>query len=343
MELNEKDINKLVVIGLGVLLAVLVFLLLRPVLLSIIGGLILAYVFYPIYSRILVRVRRRGVSAAIVTLLVVLIIFLPLWFLTPILVQQVFQMFVSFQGLDLSGFITTLFPTATDQFIVQTTTTFDSFVSQITSGILNLLVKLFLEFPTIILHAFLIGFVFFFTLRDWERLKQFATEISPFNKFQERSLTNQFKAITDSIIYGQVINGILQGIVAGIGLILFGVPNPLVLTLAAIVLGIIPVIGPGFVYVPVTIYLFATESPVLAAGYLAFNIVIVTFLVESILRTYMISKRSEVSAIVIFIGMIGGLFIFGILGIIIGPLVLSYFITLIKAYRDKSLGSLFRS
>ncbi|MAG38341.1 hypothetical protein CMI45_03070 [Candidatus Pacearchaeota archaeon] len=343
MELNDKDIKKLIIIGIILLLAVLVFYLIRPIALTIIGGLILAYIFLPLYKKIDCGLNKPWLSAAIVTAIAIILLILPLWFFIPVIMQQLFQMFLAFQNLNISSFITSIFPTASEQFITQTSLAFDSFASKSTAGALGYLTNIFLSFPTILLHVFLTGFVFFFSLRDGGKLRTFLSEISPFNPNQNKQLHNQFKLITDSIVYGQVVIGIVQGIIAGILLLIFNVPNPLVLTLLAIILGIIPVIGPGFIYIPVTIYLFATGQELMGVIYLLANIIFVTLLVESVLRTYIIAKRSENPAILLFVGMIGGLFIFGPLGLILGPLILVYFITFLKAYREKTVGSVFKS
>lgn len=341
MDLNDKEIKRLIVIGLVIILAVLVFFLLKPIIFTILGGIILAYIFLPVHKKINSLLKIEWLSALIVTIIVALLLIVPLWFLVPLMTQQVFQMFLSLQNLDVSTLIISIFPTASEQFVAQTTIAFQSFISRSASGALTYLVDLFLSFPIILLHSFLLAFVFFFSLRDRVKIKTFLSEVSPFNHSQNRLLYNQFKNITDSVLYGQVVVGILQGLIAGLGLLLFGIPNALVLTIFAVILGIIPVIGPGFVWIPVTIYLFATGQTVPAIGYLAFNAIIVSS-IDNVLRAYIISRRSDISAIVLFVGMIGGLFMFGILGVILGPLILTYLITLIKAYREKTLGSIFK-
>jgi len=342
MELNEKDIKKLIIIALVIVLAFLVFFLIKPIILTIFGGLILAYIFLPLYRKLNKSLQRPWLSSLISTVVVVVLIVLPLWFFVPIIIQQLFHMFLALQGINISDFVISIFPTASDQFVAQTSLAFDSFISKMISGALAYLTNIFLSFPALLLHIFLLGFVFFFSLRDGERIKIFLSEISPFNSIQNKLLLKQFRGITDSVVYGQVVIGIVQGIVAGIAMLIFGIPNALILTLLSIMLGIIPVIGPGFVYIPVTIYLASTGQMFTAVLYLVFNIVVVSSMLDSILRTYIISRKAQVHPLVLFVGMIGGLFMLGILGVIIGPLILSYFITLLKEYREKTFGGLFK-
>jgi predicted PurR-regulated permease PerM len=122
--------------------------------------------------------------------------------------------------------------------------------------------------------------------------------------------------------------------------LVFKVPNALILTVVATISSVIPLIGPGLVYVPATIYLGVTGEPFLAIIYLLYNLLIVST-VDNLIRAHLISRKTKASQAVILVGMISGLFVFGLLGLIIGPLVLIYFITFLKAYKDKTLSSLF--
>ncbi len=342
MSITEKEVKKIALIILVAALAVLAFLVVKPVILSIFGGLILAYIFFPVHKFITRYVKREWISAGIVSVIVLLIIVIPLWFLTPSLMQQTFKLFQSSQSLELDGLISKFLPTASEMVINQIEITLNNALGKVTTAILNSLVDFLVNFAIVILHLLLVAFVFFFTLKDSTKLRDFASGLSPLNKSQESKLVQQFKDMTSSIINGQVLAGVIQGILAGIGLFLFGIPNAFVLTILAIILGIIPIIGPAFIYIPVAIYLFLTGDSTPALVYLLYNVLIVST-VDNFIKTLFISKKTRLSQVIILIGMIGGLFLFGILGIILGPLILAYFITFLKAYKSKTLSSLFAS
>jgi len=340
MEFNEKDIKKISIFVLIGLLAVLSFIAIRPVVFSIIAGLILAYVFYPVYKRINDKVKNNVFSSIIVLIILIILIIVPLWFIIPLTVQQVFELFRASQGLDVQGFITKSFPTASEQFITQMTVTINTIISKLSSSVLNSLVNLFLNLPTILLNLFVGGFVFFYSLKDSEKLRSFVSGISPINKSKEKIIINQFKAITDSIVYGTFIVGIIQGILTGIGLLIFGIDNALVLTILATFLSIIPILGPYLIWIPVTIILFTSGNTGIAVAYLLYNLIIVSSL-DNVLRTYIVSRKTDLSQAIVFIGMIGGIFVFGLLGILLGPLLLGYLVTLLKSYKENNLYSLF--
>lgn len=340
MDFSEKDVKKASIILLIGFIGVLAFLLIKPVIFSVLAGLILAYILNPVYKKINGYVDNRTLSAFLMLILIAIVVIIPLWFITPIIIQQVFEIFRSSQSLDLQKVITSMFPTASEQFTAQLTVTLGSIISKATSGILSSLVNLFLDLPTIIINFFLTGFVFFYTLRDSDRLIKFVSGLSPLNKEKEKMLIDQFKGITDAIVYGLFIVGFIQGILAGLGLLIFGVDNALVLTILATFVSVIPLLGPYIVWIPVSVFLFASKPLWIAIAYLLYNLIIVSTL-DNVLRSYLISRRTNLSPAIVLIGMFGGVFLFGIMGLLLGPLILAYFIIFLRSYKDKNLYSLF--
>ncbi len=340
MELNDRNIKRISVLILVLLMALLAFFLIRPILLSIIGGLLLAYTFFPVYKWTYSKIKARNAAATIVSLLVVTLILVPLYFFIPFMINQVFGLFQDAQEFNVQNLIKIFFPSAPETFVIQLTATLDSVISKISSSVLNSLISFLLEIPTILFNFAIVAFVFFFALRDSDKLGEFVSSLSPLNKNQEKKVVQQFKDITNSIVYGQIIIGLVQGIIAGIGFFLFGIPNALIISALAIILSTIPMVGPFFVWGPAAIYLFVQRNTITAAIFLLYNIIIVTN-IDNILRLYLVSKKTNLSPVIVLIGMVGGIFIFGILGLILGPLILAYFITLLHAYKDNTLSSLF--
>ncbi|HLC53384.1 MAG TPA: AI-2E family transporter [Candidatus Nanoarchaeia archaeon] len=340
MEFNERSVKKFSILFIIAALGVLAYLIIRPVLEAVIGALILSYLFMPLYRKLLPAVRNRTLAASLVSAVLILIIVIPTWFLIPIVVQQIFAIFKFSQSIDIGNIINALFPTASAQFSQQAIVAISSFINKVSTAALNGLVGVFLDVPTITLNLFIACFVFFFALRDGDQLREFFVDLSPFSETKERVLVKHFRDITDSVIYGQIIIGLVQGALAGLGFLMFGIKNALVLTILATLLSITPIVGPFIVWIPIAIYLFASGNTNIAFGYLLYNLLIVST-VDNILRSYLVSRRTNLSPAVIFVGMMGGLFVFGVMGLILGPLILAYFLLFLKSYKDKTLYSLF--
>ena len=341
MELTQKNLERIGVLILIAILAILVFILIKPIVLSIIGGMVLAYAFFPVYRLVLKHVKEKNTSAALVSIFLLLLLIVPAYFIVPLIISEVFDFFQYSQTITIGDFIKKLFPGAADAFIAQISNSFTSITSEISSGILHSLVGLFLEIPKILFNLAIIAFVFFFSLRDHEKLISFVSSLSPLNKLQEQKLVQQFKNITNSIVYGQIVIGLVQGIAAGLGFFVFGVPRALLLTILATILSIVPLLGPLFIWIPAGIYLLLTGDTLPAVLFLIYNVLVVSN-IDNLLRLYLVTRRTQLSQVIVLIGMIGGLFIFGILGLILGPLILAYFIVFLDAYRQNALSSLFK-
>src|SRR3989344_4281259 len=340
MALTNKDIKKIFVSIVLLLLGVSAFLIIRPIALSVFGGLILAYIFSPVYKGVYRTIRERNTSAILVCVLIFIIILVPLWFILPAIVQQVFDLFNISQNIDFSAIVKDLFPASTPEFQEKLTTVIIQFTGNIASSIFSYLIGLLQNLPTLLLNLAVVFFVFFFALRDQENLREFASGISPFRKDKETILVTKFKDITSSIIYGYIIVGIIQGLALGLGLLIFEVPRALTLTIFGTFASMLPMIGPWFVWVPVVISMLFTGKVGFA---IAFGIYCLFFVstIDNVLRPYIVSRKTAVSPVVVLVGMIGGLLVFNLPGLILGPLILSYLVLFLKAYKDGTLSDMF--
>jgi len=327
-------------VSLGVL-AVLTILVLSPLLTAIITGLILSYIFYPAYKKIHKRVKEKNISALIIILFVLFLIFVPLWFLLPLAVKQIFDIYLYLQNINLLEIIREIFPSlAQTEFSRDFAVALNTFLSSIASRIFSGFSSILLNLPSLLLKAVVVFFVFFFGMRDAELFINYFKSLSPFSKSLEKDLKQKFKNITSSVIYGFIIVGILQGILTGIGLFIFRMPNAILLTILAILGAIIPVLGAWVVWLPSSVYLIFSGHLFLGMGLALYGGLFVSW-IDNVIRPYIVARKTKISSAVVLIGMIGGLIVFGILGLIIGPLILSYLLIFLDAYRKKKFPALF--
>jgi predicted PurR-regulated permease PerM len=317
------------------ILLVLSFFLLRPIILSIITALILAFIFSPIYEWIYKKTKMENLSAMIICVIFAILIIAPIWFLTPIFIDQSLKIYQASQNVDFVTPLKNFFPSffASDQFSSEVGSILNSFTTKAANFIANASSNIILNFPELSMQFFVVIFTFFFVLRDGEHLTTYIKSLLPFSPDIEKRLFDSSKEITSAVIYGQVVVGVIQGIISGVGFFLFGVTNALFLTFLAVTLGILPLVGPYLVWLPVTGYMLIAGKIYPAAGVALFGIVAST--IDNILRPMIISKRTKVHSSLVLIGMVGGIFLFGIIGFIIGPLILAYLIIILELYRVK--------
>jgi predicted PurR-regulated permease PerM len=318
-------------------LVVMSFLLLKPILLSIISGLILAFIFMPVYDWMDSKIQKKNLSAILISLLLIFLIMVPIWFLTPILIDQSLKAFFAIQEIDftktLQSFLPSLF--SSEEFSLEVASILRSFTSTSINSFTNYLSGIIINFPILMLQLFVVLVTFYFVLRDKEGLILYIKSLLPFSKEVENKLFKQTEGITKSVLYGQFVIGIVQGLIAGLGFFIFGVSNALILTLLACLAGILPIVGTSLIWVPVVVYLFIDGNSFPAIGIIIFGLV--STFIDNILKPVIVSHRTNVPMSIILIGMIGGYFLFGILGFILGPLILSYLLIILEIYRNKKI------
>lgn len=334
----EQDyFKKIMTAVILIILVVLTFFLLKPIIFSIIMGVVLAFLFSPVYDFFFKYIKRKNITALLMCLILIAAIVIPLWYVIPIAIDQSINFYISSQSIDFVTPLKTIFPSffQSEQFSNEIGIAIQSFVTKTTNSLMNYLSEVILNFPTLLLQLLVILFSFFFVLRDKEGLIEYIKSLIPFSKEVENRLFKSSKDLTISILYGQVVLGIIQGIIAGIGFFIFGVSNPLLLTILAMLAGVLPIIGTAIVWVPVVIYLFVAGNTMSALGVVLFGLT--SSIIESLFKPIFISRRAKMNSSLILFGMVGGMFLFGLLGVILGPLILAYLFIIIEAYRDKKL------
>jgi len=183
-----------------------------------------------------------------------------------------------------------------------------------------------------LIHFFLMMLIIYYLFRDGERLKNYISELLPFPLEQQELVVRKFREMARAVIVGNGLNGIIQGIIGGFGFYLFGLGSPFLWGTVIGFLAFLPFIGASIVYIPAFIILLVQGKSGTAMGYLAYNGVY-SLIMEYLFKPRMIGKGMRMNSLLVFMGILGGIKLFGILGIIYGPLIMTIFITLAELYR----------
>lgn len=183
-----------------------------------------------------------------------------------------------------------------------------------------------------LIHFFLMMLVIYFIFRDGARLRDSISELLPFPPEQQNLLVNRFRQTARGIIVGNGINGLIQGILGGLGFMFFGLGSPILWGTFIAFSAFLPLVGSTIVFVPATVVLLIQGKTGLAVGFLVYNGVY-TAVMEYGVKPKLIGKEMHMSSLLVFIGILGGMKMFGILGIIYGPLIMTIFLTLAEIYR----------
>jgi predicted PurR-regulated permease PerM len=183
-----------------------------------------------------------------------------------------------------------------------------------------------------LIHFFLMMLVVYYIFRDGERLKNYISELLPFPIEQQELVVSKFREMARAVIVGNGLNGIIQGMIGGFGFFFFGLGSPFLWGTLIGFMAFLPFIGATIVYVPAFIVLILHGQTGTAIGFLLYNGAY-SIIMEYLFKPRMIGKGMRMNALLVFIGILGGIKLFGILVIIYGPLIMTIFITLAELYR----------
>lgn len=180
---------------------------------------------------------------------------------------------------------------------------------------------------------FVVGLVIFllalfFFLRDGEKLIAYFRNSPYIADHLVDRLTARFKEIVDAIVFGNLTIAVLQGVVLGIAYPIFGLANGLLIGLAAALLALIPAVGPLLIILPTMAYLGFTVGWGIAITFGVITYVLAS-LIDNLLKPILLEKHLRIHPLIIFLSLLGGIGMFGFLGILYGPLIAAIFLTLL--------------
>jgi len=180
---------------------------------------------------------------------------------------------------------------------------------------------------------FMMVIVIFFLLIDQERFISYILDLSPLPDQQERQLFRRFEEIAKAVLVGNGLCGLLQGFLGGVVFVLLGISSPILWGGIMAILAFLPILGIGLVLVPAALILFLKGS--MGAGvFMLFFYVTLSFSVEYILKPWMVGERVKMHTLLVFLSILGGLSVYGVLGIIYGPLIVTTFLAMADIYRN---------
>ena len=216
----------------------------------------------------------------------------------------------------------------------------DNIIGAAFSLFLTQLKDILVNLPSLLFQFVVFLFTFYFATRDAEKFQTYISSLSPFSATTEKKFFKEFRGITNAIIFGQVLIGVIQGLALGAGLFFLGVPNVLILTLVAAMLSMIPVLGSWLVWLPVSVFLLVTDQTFAGVFLILYGGLFVSS-IDNLLRPYILSKQSTLPVALSLIGTVGGLLFFGIVGLVLGPLIIAYALIIVELYRRGKLKDLF--
>lgn len=183
-------------------------------------------------------------------------------------------------------------------------------------------------------NFFIMLLVLFFLFKDGERWMTSLYELIPMEESHKEKILLRLDQTVRAVVKGMLVTALVQGILAGLAYLALSVPFPMVLTALTIVLAPIPFGGTALVWGPVTVYLAGIGSMGKALAMLGWGVGVVST-VDQFLRPWLIGKDVEMPVLLLVLSVLGGLALYGLLGLFVGPILVSLFMTAVQIYREE--------
>ncbi|NOK21770.1 AI-2E family transporter [Corallococcus carmarthensis] len=342
----SDQVARRVFVGLILLSILLLCMVIRPFAEAFFLAAVLAGTFYGLYSRLKRRLRGHGsVSAGIIVTGIMLALLLPLGGLTAFVVAEVSEgaRFVSqtVQKDGMNGLVNKL-PSGIrapvsklierlpleqaelDQKLQEQVTTQGGTAAKAVTGAVA-------ATGTLILQTTMMLIALFFFLTDGARLVQWLESVSPLRQGQTRELLLEFKSTSVSVLVSTVATAGVQAVAALIGFLIVGVPAPLFFAGLTFFFALIPAVGAAVVVLFAAGLMFLSGHP-WAALFLAIWGVVVVGLVDNVVKPLLARKGMNQHGAIIFFALLGGLAAFGAVGLLLGPLIVAFFLSVVRIY-----------
>lgn len=303
------------------ILGIVVLFLIKGFIIGIISGFVIAFLLLPIYHSLKKKIPKKF-AAAILISSVILIIALPSYFIFSEITKQIYQYFNENSISDTINVFAQNIPYNSEWAENLKT----SLTANLKEFLLKSIFSLGSSLPSILINAILSFFIAYYLLVNWDGVSSFITKLLPFKRKEKiDELKNSFY----KIFHGLLIIAFLEFVIALIGFWIAGVKAYLVLALLIAIAAFIPLFGPIAIWAPLFIFYVITGNTFSAVVVLITGLIL-SVGIDNFLGHIIIGRTSKINPAIMFLGVLGGVSMFGIFGFIVGPLILVTFIELLK-------------
>lgn len=334
--------------GICILLILYVsYLLVRPFLVPIFLAVVLAVVGGPLYSGMLwLMGQRRTLAAALTVILFGIIIVVPLYFLTGIIASQALDLYNTVsqelqgntlqqtvqQGLGRLGPVIDRLQEYLGLSRADVLQQVGEWVRKISNLLYSNLAGLLKGITNLVIDFVLMMIVTFYLLMDGHRAAERLLSLSPLPPDMSHRIRDEVLGIMRATLTGTVVLAVLQGLLGGLGFWLFGVPNGPFWGSVMVLASVVPLVGTALVWVPAGVYLLLIGNIGQGVGMMVWCLV-AAIACDNFLRPKLIGSAAGLHPVLVFFSVLGGLALFGVVGLLLGPMVLALLLSLLEVYR----------
>ena len=332
----------------------LAFYIAKPFLPALLTGAIISYLSYPLYQKTLLHIKNRNFASLIIAVLIVLLFTIPFVFVIGLVSKEAYATYLTLSQQNLgTNFLRIVckdeswlsckavksfagsLPKSDLDYYLQAT------IGKITGFIIENVSNFIASIPSILLNFFVMVFVVYYLLKDGEIISKRIKNLLPLKESHKQHVLKKFHDITFGVFYGNILMAAVQGVLGGIGFLILGVSSPLLWGFVMMIFALLPYIGTAIVWLPAALnlifigYLQNDNSFTIRGIILIVYGLIVISNIDNLLRPKLIGMHANVHPVLVLIGVLGGLSLFGFIGLILGPVMLALLMTFIDIYEEE--------
>jgi predicted PurR-regulated permease PerM len=302
---------------------------------------VLVIVFYPVHKRLARRIKRPSLAALVSCVLVILIILVPVALITLAVVNELSGALQSLQGminyvLDPNSRLTGPILNFLSRFVDINQLRSEEFLLARLRGVSGQIAGQTLGFlgglASFVVQMFFVIFTMYYFFKDGENISRNIRDALPLEREQADGIMSRTREVIDASVYGVISIAIIQGTLGGLAFWVLGLPSAIIWGVVMTFLSMVPMLGAFLVWVPGAIYLALTGHWVKAL-LLALWGTLVIGMIDNFLRPKLVGSRTRLHELLIFFAVLGGLSVFGVLGVVLGPVVVAITLALVDVYR----------
>lgn len=316
-------------IVLTIIITYLGYLVIKPFLLTIIMSFIITFIFYPLYKILFKSTKRERLASILVVFIVLLLLIIPATFLVTKLVTEAASTYRNFVDADIQ--LEDIPLIGNFAIIEQSQNIFDGLISGMKDFIVMSTPDVLGEIASLFVHLFVFFFIMFFAFINGPTWYKQIKQMSPLRPEVKRHIFSDLEKVLSGIVHGQFLTAIIQGVAGGLMFFIFGIPNAIFWGFVMIIFSFIPLLGTPLIFIPAGLIAIIQGDLFAGIGVLTVGFIVIMNL-DNFVRPYLVSRFAPVHPILVLVGVLGGLKTFGFAGMIIGPLILALFFTLVKDF-----------
>ena len=315
--------------------ATLSFFILKPYLSALFIAAIISIAFYPVHAAVRRRIRLESAAALVTLLLLFLAVLIPATLFGFFVFEDARELYTAAihdaRSLDaLERFIEPV-ERALKAFFPAMSLDVSAYVRQGLSFLVGNLGSVFSGAVHLAIQFFVVLLALYVLLRNGSALHAFILRLSPLaNEYDERILARLRGAI-NTVVKGKLLIVLIQGALAAVGFVIFGVPYPMLWSVLVLAVALIPAVGPSLVFVPLAAYFFLAGQVGTAVGLFVWGLAGVS-VIDNLLSPILLEKGLDMHPLLILLSVLGGLAFFGPIGFLAGPVTLALFFALLDLY-----------